>query len=347
MKKVKIGFIGCGFMGQLAHLKNYVGLDDCEIVAICDTKRKQAEMVAAKYGIPKVYTDHRELLANPDIEAVVAAQHFDNHFNLLPDILNAKKYLLTEKPLCIYPDNGRVLAKCAEDNGVFHMVAYHKRSDPASEYTAGIIEKWKKSGEMGKMKYVRITMPPGDWIGGAKGANFSDEPCGAIKSEPLKPGISEETHQKTVAFVNYYIHQVNFLRYVFGEDYKLTFVDKSGVILTVESDSGICGIIEMAPYETTHDWQEKVFIAFEKGWINIDLPAPLISQQAGKVTIFENNTPAGIYTIPRLPNISAMSNQAANFIKAVKGEKKVPCGSDEAVKDLEIALDYVKYIENF
>ena len=344
MDKIKIGFIGCGYMGQLAHIKNYAALGSCEIAAICDTKVKQAEAVAARYGIPNLYTDYRELLANPDITAVVAAQSFTNHVNIVPEILNAKKHLLTEKPLCMYPENGEKLVQCAADNGVIHMVAYHKRSDPAAEYALDVIKKWKASGEMGNMKYVRITMPPGDWLFDANKTIMTDEQNGAFNEEAFAPGIDESTHKQLFTFVNYYIHQLNFMRYLFGEDYKLTFVDKSRVLLAVESDSGVCGIIEMQPYETSDDWQERAFVSFEKGWIDIEIPPPLITQSAGKVTVFENGTKDGVFITPRLPNICAMSNQAKNFIEAVKGTRKPPCTSAEAVKDLEVALDYIKYI---
>ena len=343
MSKVKVGFIGCGFMGQLAHLQNYVVLDTCEVVAVCDKKIKQAEMVAARYGIPKVYSDYHDLLADPEIEAVVAAQYFANHVNLVPDILRAKKHLLTEKPLCIHPENGKKLAKIAEEQNLIHMVAYHKRSDPASEYAVDLIQKWKASGEMGKMKYVRITMPPGDWVGGAKGAVFSDEKTEPIENEAPLPGIDGETQEKIILFVNYYIHQVNYMRNLLGEDYKLSFVDKSSVIMAVESASGVCGIIEMEPYGTTDDWQERALIAFEKGWIDVQLPAPLAAQQAGRVTVFTNDEQTGVFTSPRLPNVSAMRNQAANFIDAVSGVKKAPCVSAEAVKDLEVAMDYIRF----
>jgi len=39
MNKVKIGFVGCGFMGQLAHLPNFIESEKCEVVALAE-KRK-------------------------------------------------------------------------------------------------------------------------------------------------------------------------------------------------------------------------------------------------------------------------------------------------------------------
>ena len=46
------------------------------------------------------------------------------------------------------------------------MIGYHKRSDPASMYAKAEIDRLKASGELGRMTYVRILMPSGDWVAG-------------------------------------------------------------------------------------------------------------------------------------------------------------------------------------
>ena len=341
-KKVKLGFLGCGYMGQLAHLTNYMQLDNCEVIAVCDVRAKQAELVAKRYGIPSVHTDYHEMLKCKDIDAIVASQPFPNHVNLVCDVLNAGKHLLTEKPLCIFPENGKKLAEAAAKNNKIHMVAYHKRSDPAIEYAMSLINSWRQTGEMGKMTYIRLSMPPGDWIGGADNPVNSGEKHEKYTPEANIPGIDQNTRERLVSFVNYYIHQVNLMRFLFGEDYELTYTEKSGVLLAAQSVSGVPGILEMAPYSTKNDWQEHALICFEKGWIRVDMLAPLASQQPGTVTYFTNADPVGEYRTPVLPPVSAMRNQAKNFVEAVAGIKKAPCESAEAVKDLEIAMRYIE-----
>jgi predicted dehydrogenase len=342
MAKTKIGFLGCGYMGQNAHLSNYVELDSCEVVALCDAKKKQAELVAARYGVPKVYDTEKELLSDPEIEGVVAAQYFEYHTDTAPRILAAGKHVLTEKPLCVYPQNGVKLVDAAARAGRIHMVANHKRSDPASEYAAEQIRAWKRSGEAGKFKYLRVTMPPGDWVAGADKVIKTDEQVKENAREPRPAGVSDEFHKAMNSFVNYYIHQVNLMGFFFDEDFRLACAEKSGVLLAVESVSGIPGILEMSPYSTNQEWHEAALACFEKGFVKVELPAPLAAQHAGKVTVYRNTREGEYYTTPVLPYISAMRNQAANFIKAIKGEKRAPCTSADAVKDLQIAWDYIK-----
>ena len=60
------------------------------------------------------------------------------------------------------------------------------------------------------------------------------------------------------------------------------------------------------------------------------------------MTVFENNAGQGVLISPRLPNVSAMRNQAERFIKAVRGVEKAPCLSDEAVRDIVFSVEYIR-----
>jgi len=343
-KKVKLGFIGVGHMGQLAHLQNYAQLmEQCEITTLCDVKINQATILAEKFGIPKATADYRELLADPEIDAVACIQSFENHVVLVPDVLRAGKHVITEKPLCVFPENGAKLVDIAKETGKIHMVGNHKRSDPATEYAMGVINKWKESGEMGKMTYVRLSMPPGNWRKDADMPFMTNEPPGPVPPEPRPEGMDDTTRDKMIWFVNYYIHQVNLMRYLLGEDYKLTYADKH--FFSAISDSGVNCILEIEPFNTSVDWQEHALVCFEKGWVRIDLPAPLAMQIAGTVTIYEDRGWGSYARSPMMPNVCAMRNQAKNFLLAVNGERPAPCISSEAVKDLQIAADYIEMVQ--
>jgi predicted dehydrogenase len=344
MKKVKIGFLGVGFMGQLAHLLNYVQLPElCEITTLCDVKVNQATQLANRYGIPKVTADYRELLADKNIEAIICVQQFENHVVLVPEVLKAGKHVITEKPLCVFAENGAKLAKLAQETGKIHMVGYHKRSDPATEHAMGIINKWKQSGEMGPMQYIRLSMPPGNFRKDADEPLFTGEPPAIVPPEPRPAGMGEATRERTIWFVNYYIHQVNLMRYLLGEDYTLTYADSH--LFAARSESGVNCVLEVGPYNTTVDWQEHALVCFEKGWVRIDLAAPLATQLASAVTVYEDKGWDSGYSVPMMPNVCAMRNQAKNFLLAVAGERPAPCISAEAVKDLLIAEDYIRMTE--
>ena len=210
MDKVRIGFVGVGTMGQMAHLSNYVTLDDCEVVAIAELRKETAALVARRYGVERLYRDHREMLQAESLDGIVASQNFSVHAILLPELYEGVKHLFTEKPLAVSPDVGRQLAQAAARAGCVHMVGYHKRSDPATMVARETIQQWKNSGEMGRLTYVRILMPAGDWIAsGFTGILDAGDKCPPLEKEPRCEGMDDKTFQEYVSFVNFYIHQVN------------------------------------------------------------------------------------------------------------------------------------------
>ena len=129
-----------------------------------------------------------------------------------------------------------------------------------------------------------------------------------------------------------------------GQSYQLKYVDPSGVVLHVQSEKGIPGIVEMTPYNTTIDWKESALVAFERGFVQLDLPAPLVINRAGKVIIFKDpdkdTVPQSIK--PTLPWVHAMKQQAINFVRLCQGQILPPCDAAEALEDLHLCRQYIK-----
>jgi predicted dehydrogenase len=331
-------------MGQCAHLRNYVTVDDCEVVALAEVRQELGRKVAARYGIERVYADHSAMLAKENLDGIVASQPFTRHGTLLPELLASKTPVLTEKPLAGTIEMGEKVLAAARKAGTWHMVGYHKRSDPATMYAKAEIDRLKTSRELGALKYVRILMPAGDWVAaGFTDLITSDEKVDLSWDPPAKD-MDNPTCDAYIGFVNYYIHQVNLMRHLLGEPYRVAYADPSGVLLAGVSASGVACTIEMSPYQTTIDWQESALVAFEKGYVKLELPAPLASNRPGRVEVFRDPgkgaTPQTL--VPQLPWVHAMRQQAINFVRAVKGEIKPLCDSAEALEDLKVAREYIR-----
>ena len=347
--KVRLGFVGVGNMGQCAHLKNYVLVPDCEVAAIAELRPLLAQKVAARYGIEHIYPEASDMLAHEELDGIVAPQPFTRHGVVLPELYKKGLPVLTEKPLSSSIEVGEKLLAALNAGGSWHMVGYHKRSDPATMYMRQEIDRLKQTGELGALRYVRIVMPAGDWIAaGFNGLIRSDEPLPPLEKDPPASDMDADAYKQYVAFVNYYIHQVNLLRHLLGEPYTVTFADRGGVLLVAESSSGVTGTIEMSPYKTSIDWQESALVAFEHGYLKLELPAPLASNRPGRLEILRDPG-SGVVpttTIPQLPWVGAMHQQAINFVKAIKGEAQPPCQAAEALEDLRIARDYIRLWKN-
>ncbi|MBC8075632.1 MAG: Gfo/Idh/MocA family oxidoreductase [Chloroflexales bacterium] len=345
MRKPRIGFVGVGSMGQCAHLRNYASLAECEVAAIAEVRPQLAAAVAQRYGVPRVYASAEAMLEREQLDGLVAIQPFDHHGQVVLPLYAAGIPVLTEKPLASSIALGERLLAALREGGSWHMVGYHKRSDPATMVAKAATLRFVASGELGTMRYVRITMPEGDWVaGGFADRITSDEPVPPAAPDEPAADMDAATYRLYVNFVNYYIHQVNLLRHLLGEPYHITYADPSGVLLAAQSASGVAGVIEMSPYRTTVDWQETALVAFERGYIQLDLPAPLASNRPGRVTIFRDPGAGAMpeTTVPQLPWTHAMRQQALNFIRAIRGEAPPPCAADEALEDLRVAREYIR-----
>jgi predicted dehydrogenase len=157
--------------------------------------------------------------------------------------------------------------------------------------------------------------------------------------------MDQKTFDVYISFVNYYIHQVNLIRYLLGEPYEVTHADPSGILFVGQSGSGVPCTIEMSPYETSVDWQESVLVAFAKGYVKVELPAPLVRNRPGRVEILKDpgdRTPE--VTVPHLPWIHSMKKQALNFVHFVRGTAPAPCEAAEALEDLKVAREYIRLL---
>jgi predicted dehydrogenase len=344
-ERVRIGFVGTGSMGQCAHLKNYATLPDCEVAAIAEIRPELGQEVARRYGVPSVYTDWEEMLAEEKLDGLVVPQPFDRHGQVLPPLYGQGLPVFTEKPLAASIPVGERLLEALAAGGSWHMVGYHKRSDPATAWAKTEILRLQETGELGKLRYARILMPAGDWVAnGFLDRISSAEPMPSLERDPPDPDMEPEVFRQYVSFVNYYIHQVNLLRHLLGEPYRVAYADPSGVLLAARTESGAAGVIEMSPYQTTVDWQESALVAFERGYVKLELPAPLALNRPGRVEVLydpgSGETPRTV--VPHLPWVHAMRAQAANFVGAIRGERKPPCEAAEALDDLRVAREYIR-----
>lgn len=347
-RTVKLGFVGAGYMGQLAHIANYAKLEDVELVALAEGRPQLARQVADRYGIGEVYADHRELLEKADVEAVVAIMGFGLHHAVIPDLLEAGKHVVTEKPICIGPDQGQEMADLAESKGVIYKVGYMKRSDAGSRFAKEKIMAWQESGEVGKLRYIRCTAAMTDWTWGIEAPINTGEPYPSYEGEENEAPpswMSEEEGGQYVSFVNFWIHQVNLIRYLAGQDYKLTHVSQDGLLLIGETDSGASVNLEMNTNSIKSQWYERFTVCFEKAEVELVLGAPMHRQNEGRVRISTEGERGLVDSVPFMGSGWSFHDQAQIFVDNIRGETPVISPASAAVKDLKIAEDYIRMMK--
>lgn len=120
-KKVKVGMVGTGFVGDIhfASFKNWV--HDAEVVAVASPNH--AAKFAAERGIPNSYQDYRLMLQEKDIDLIDIGVPNDIHHRIVIDAAKAGKHVIVEKPLCLTLEQADDMIEACKKAGVLLMYA--------------------------------------------------------------------------------------------------------------------------------------------------------------------------------------------------------------------------------
>jgi len=145
---VKAGVIGVGQMGTY-HAQIYQKLPQAELVAICeyDDERRAA---AEKEFNCRGYKDYKELLENPDIEAVSIVLPDNMHREAVEMAVKNHKHILLEKPLAKELEDGKAMYELTKDYDKVFSVGFLLRYDPRF----AMIKQALDDGELGDIIHI-------------------------------------------------------------------------------------------------------------------------------------------------------------------------------------------------
>jgi len=151
IKKVKVGIIGVGLIAQIAHIPAYIEAG-AEIIGISDTVENRLKKVAENFSIPKTYLDYKDLLANPEIEAVSVCTPNYLHSQITIDALNAGKHVLCEKPMAMNTGEAKSMLETSKKTGKLLMMGFNNRFRGDAQKLKQFID----DGKLGKIYYSKI-----------------------------------------------------------------------------------------------------------------------------------------------------------------------------------------------
>ncbi len=150
---LRVGVVGVGTIGK-HHLELYSGSSKVKVVAVADVDKAQAESVAAKHRVKKVFTDYRELLALSEVEAVDVCTPPFAHMAVTCDAAAAGKHVLCEKPMALNSREARRMVEACRKAGVkLGIASSRSRFSPNVEMACSYV----RSGKLGKLYYARAT----------------------------------------------------------------------------------------------------------------------------------------------------------------------------------------------
>jgi predicted dehydrogenase len=174
--KITLGIIGLAGRGFGYHMNVFGKFPDVQIGAVCDVYAPRVERaVAATGGKAHGYSDFRKLLEQQDLDAVVVATPPHWHALITLAALEAGKDVLCEKPMCRFPEEGRLMAEFARRYGRVTQVGTQIHATPNYHRCVNVV----RSGALGRVTAVRsfCTM------------NDDSEGLGSPPDSPPPPGL--------------------------------------------------------------------------------------------------------------------------------------------------------------
>jgi predicted dehydrogenase len=144
--------IGCGYWGPNL-IRNFKNNPDVSLKVICDLDEKRRKHMQGLYPDTEVVDDHKRIIDDDSIDAVVVATPVSTHYPLGRAVLESGKHLFIEKPMAASAAECRELVEIAEARNLQIMVGHTFLFVPAVRKIKSLIE----TGELGDIYYVNIT----------------------------------------------------------------------------------------------------------------------------------------------------------------------------------------------
>jgi predicted dehydrogenase len=148
-KRLGVGVIGCGYWGP-NWVRNFSSLTDAQMVAVADLDPKRLDYISTHYPAVRTTTDHKELLNDPAIDAVVIALPVRLHHRIAIEALRAGKHVLVEKPMAASSAECLEMIETARAQSLILMAGHtFEYTDPVRKIKAIIAD-----GTLGDLYYV-------------------------------------------------------------------------------------------------------------------------------------------------------------------------------------------------
>jgi len=324
--KLHIGIIGAGRIGAVHAETLAFRLPEAKALIIADINRPAAEEVATRYGIPRVTESAEEVLADPEIEAVLICSSTDTHADLIVAAAGAGKHIFCEKPIDHRLEKiDRALA-AVKKAGVQLQVGFNRRFDPNFLKVREIV----KSGGIGEPHVLKITS-----------RDPSPPPEAYIRASG---GI----------FLDMTIHDFDMARYLMGSDVTEVYAratvlvdpvfEKAGdwdtAVVTLTFANGALGTIDNSR-KAVYGYDQRVEVFGSEGMVTVANNAPdshICLDRTGTHSSLPLNFFMERYTESYLREMQA-------FVDSVRENKPVPVTGNDCLMAVAIGLAAAKSVK--
>lgn len=318
--KIKVGIIGAGRIGKVHVQSITYHVPEAEVKTIADIMiNDELKSWARDIGIKNVVKDYKEILNDPEIDAVLICSSTDTHARFIIEAARAGKHIFCEKPVDLDVQRIKESLKVVEEAGVKFQVGFQRRFDCNHKKVRDYVQE----GKIGIPQVVKIT-----------------------SRDPAPPPI-EYIKVSGGIFLDCTIHDFDMARYLSGSEVEEVFavggclidpdigkagdVDTTAVILKFKN--GAIGIIDNSR-QAVYGHDQRVEVFGSEGCIkddNVSASNAVLSNKNGVI----GEKPLYFF-LERY--MEAYATEIKEFIKAIVNDLEVPCGGYDALVSVMIAV---------
>lgn len=324
---LNIGIIGAGRIGKV-HLQSVTRyVTDAKVIALADPfMNAETEEWARSLGVVKLTRDYKEILADPEVDAVFICSSTDTHSAISLEAIAAGKHIFCEKP--VDHDLGKIKAvmQALEGSNVKYQVGFNRRFD----HNFAAAREAVASGRIGELAVLKITSrdpgaPPVDYI-------------------RVSGGI----------FLDMTIHDFDMVRFISGEEVTEVYAaggvtvdpaigeagDIDTAVVTLRLESGALAVIDNCR-RASYGYDQRLEAFGSKGQVAIsnDTASSAVVSDASGVTA---EKPLYFF-LERY--MQAYAAEVEAFVAAVRDDTPVPVGIDAGLQSVLIGVAAKKSLE--
>ncbi|MBD1380487.1 Gfo/Idh/MocA family protein [Metabacillus arenae] len=327
---LKVAVIGLGSISDF-HIKSY--LDHAELIGICDKNETRLQEKGKKYAVKNLYTDYRQLLKEPEIDAVSICTWNESHAEISIAALQAGKHVLVEKPLSKTVEEAERIKEAAEKSGKVLQVGFVRRYGDNAKLLKSFID----HDELGEIYYAKASCirrlgNPGGWFadiersGGGPlidiGVHMIDI-CWYLMGRPKPVTVSGNTYNKLGN--RSHIQNLSFYKASDYDPSLNTVEDLANALIRFENGASLFVDVSF----TLHSQKDEIAVKLygEKGGAEIEPGLAIIGEK--------HNTILNI--TPQIDHLGfefekAFSNEIHHFLKSCAGETKTLSPVEDGVE---------------
>ena len=311
---VSVGVVGLGGWGKNL-LRNFGALPGSDLRWCCDADEATRAAFAPAHPGARFTSSYDELLADPDLQAVVLATPVPTHFELARRAILAGKHVMVEKPMTWTGSEARELRDLVSGSGLVLMVDHLLRFHPGVEKLRELID----TGELGDVRYVygnRLNLGrirPDENVLWSLGVHDISVVLHLIDAEPVEVWARGESYVQpgvedvAFAYVRFASGQIGHLHLSWLDPHKMR---KMTVI----------GSRKMAVFDDMEP--DRKVTVYDKG--DVQTPAGRISTHTGDIWM------------PRIDPREPLAIACSHFLEAVTTGTPARTDVDEGVRVVEV-----------